>query len=223
MIKTAMACWIKKSWSFWVFRFENHCLMALAAAVLFGCAPRAAENPAPANRPLFEDIHGKMQNPWKTPDDHVATVWVFTTFDCPVANAYAPSINRIARRYGQKKVRFFFVHIDPEELTVAKARKHAREYGYDTAPVLIDTNHALVRHAGATVTPEAAVFTHDGTRVYRGRIDNWYADFGKKRRRPTVHDLKDVLDKLIAGRPVVPRVTEPVGCMIFELEAAKKK
>jgi hypothetical protein len=49
---------------------------------------------------------------------------------------------------------------------------------------------------------------------YRGRIDNQYAALGKPRRVVTVHDLRDALDALVAGRPVVHPETEAFGCVI---------
>ena len=42
-------------------------------------------------------------------------------------------------------------------------RQHAREYGH-TCPVVLDREHALVRRAGATMVPEAALFAPDGAR-----------------------------------------------------------
>jgi hypothetical protein len=209
---------MRKNWNLSASRFRGLAGLLLACVMAVGCVPMAIDGPGLAGGPLFKDITGQTQDPWHTPSGSVATVWVFTTFDCPVANGYAPSINKIASDFAKQKVRFFFVHVDPEELTVAKAQKHAREYSYTTAPILIDEHHDLVKRAGAKTTPEVAVFTPGGAMVYRGRIDNWYAGFGKKRPRPTVHDLRDVLTKLVNGEAVVPRVTEPVGCMIFELE-----
>ena len=77
-------------------------------------------------------------------------------------------------------------------------RKHAREFGL-TLPVLIDAKHELVSAAGITRTPEVAVFTPDGTLAYRGRIDDRYAGFGKKRPVPTQRDLRDALTAIAAG------------------------
>ena len=78
----------------------------------------------------------------------------------------------------------------------------------------------LARVAGATITPEAAVFAHgagEPTLVYRGRIDDRYVDLGRARPAPTVRDLDDVLDAIGAGVPVRFRSTEAVGCVIADL------
>ena len=80
----------------------------------------------------------------------------------------------------------------------------------------LDPRHQLVAATGVTTTPEVAVVTADGRIVYRGRIDDLYADLGKKRRAPGRRDLREALSAVLAGRPVkVPR-TEAVGCSIPE-------
>jgi hypothetical protein len=66
----------------------------------------------------------------------------------------------------------------------------------------------------AKATPEAAVLDSNGLLMYRGRIDNWYADFGRYRQQATVHDLRDALDAILAGKKIPTPVTKPVGCPI---------
>ena len=59
---------------------------------------------------------------------------------------------------------------------------------------------AIAERAKATVTPQAVVVGPGGIVKYRGRIDNQYAALGKPRRVVTVHDLRDALDAVLAGR-----------------------
>jgi len=85
---------------------------------------------------------------------------------------------------------------------------------------LRDPRHELVRLAGATVTPEVAVFVahpSEPRMVYRGRIDDRAVDFGRSRPEARTRDLADVLDALRAGRTLTPRTTTAVGCVIAEL------
>ena len=81
----------------------------------------------------------------------------------------------------------------------------------------MDPQHQLVQLTGATVTPEVAVLTSDGLMPYLGRIDNWYADLGKKRREATRRDLRLVLTALLEGKPIQPARTLAVGCDIPSL------
>ncbi len=127
-----------------------------------------------------------------------------------MSNGYAPELNRIAASH--TNFAFYIVQVDPE-LTPAVARDHARQY-HLSMPVLLDPKHQLVKLAHATVTPEAVVFGKHGEVLYRGRIDDTYAAFGKKRPSARQHDLIDALDAIPTGPPVKLKETKAIGCLI---------
>ena len=52
-----------------------------------------------------------------------------------------------------------------------------------------------------------------GDVLYRGRIDDNYAAFGKKRASARQHDLIDALDALATGRPVKFKETKAIGVL----------
>jgi hypothetical protein len=58
------------------------------------------------------------------------------------------------------------------------------------------------------------VIDSSGTVRYRGRINNFYAALGKPRQQVAVHDLRDALEALMAGRPILNPETEALGCFI---------
>ncbi len=91
-----------------------------------------------------------------------------------------------------------------------------QEYKYVCRAVR-DPKHTLVKLAGATVTPEAAVFTPAGEMIYRGRIDDTVPQYGKARSAPTTRDLENALTAALAGRPVPNPRTTAVGCFIADL------
>jgi len=162
------------------------------------------------------DIDG---NPWSPTEvsDQRAHCILFITLDCPIANAYAPEIGRIIRQYAPRGVQFFLAHVDPAA-TPGLIRKHMEDYGYDgltQTPVILDHGQDLARATGATITPEAALLTPDGL-AYRGRIDNLFADLGKKRRAATEKDLRAALDSVLNGGRPDPARTEAVGCYLPE-------
>jgi thiol-disulfide isomerase/thioredoxin len=141
-----------------------------------------------------------------------ATVLFFIAHDCPIANSYAPEINRICAEYAARRIGCYVVYVEPD-LPARMAREHAKAYGY-SCPALLDPGHVLVKKAGATVTPEAAVFAPGGRLLYRGRIDDQYLDFGKSHLQPTTRDLRSALDCVVAGKPVRNPCTKAVGCFI---------
>jgi hypothetical protein len=179
-----------------------------------GCsAPPPGDNPPPLGFSL-RDVAGVEHHPFADPAVK-AVALVFVLCDCPIANGYAPEINRLCAEYAPRGVRFFLVQVD-EGLSSRAAAEHAREFGY-TCPVVVDAARALVQRAGARMSPEVAVFAPDGERKYLGRIDDLYADLGKRRAAATSHDLRDALDAVLAGRSVPRPVTQAVGCFIPSL------
>ena len=143
-----------------------------------------------------------------------ANVVIFITNDCPIANAYAPEIQAIMRDYSPRGAAFFLVHVDPD-LTSEKAKQHAADFGYQCR-ILLDPKHLLVKRLEADITPEAFVISPGGV-AYRGRIDDLFADLGKKRRQARNRDLRNALAAVLAGKPVPNSKTEAVGCYIPEL------
>ena len=141
-----------------------------------------------------------------------AAVLVFTTTDCPIANAYVPELNRIAAEYGPRGVRLTLVQVDPD-LTAEDAAGHAADYRI-AARVLLDPGHRLVSAAGATHTPEAAVYDAAGRLRYRGRIDDRFAALGDRRAVAGDRTLRDALDAVLGGGEVPAERTDVVGCRI---------
>jgi hypothetical protein len=141
-------------------------------------------------------------------------VLVFTSIECPISNRYAPEIRRLQKDFAARGVRLSLVFANPQE-TPGAIREHVKAFGYD-ANVIRDTGSDLVKRTGVTVTPEAAVFDARGRLVYRGRIDDRYADVGIDRQTATTHDLEDAVAATLAGRAVQPARTRAVGCYLAD-------
>jgi len=160
------------------------------------------------------DLDGRAVDPLAVTGAR-AHVLVFTTTDCPISNRYAPEITRLAAAYAARGVRFWIVYPVPAD-TPEKIRAHVERFGLGL-PVARDTAFALVRRTGVTVTPEVAVIDARGEMAYRGRVDDRYVDFGVDRPAPTTRDLDQALTSLLAGRPVEPKTTRAVGCILSDL------
>ncbi|HLK15776.1 MAG TPA: redoxin family protein [Fimbriimonadaceae bacterium] len=138
---------------------------------------------------------------------------VFITHDCPICNAYAPELRRIADSYAKKGASVELVYAEPN-LTLAEAKSHAKAYSYTGLKTFLDPTAILAKASGVTVTPEAAVYGANGSLLYRGRIDDQYVAFGKQRARVTSHDLRIALDAALRHHPLAHPRTEAVGCFI---------
>jgi thiol-disulfide isomerase/thioredoxin len=148
-----------------------------------------------------------------------ALVVIFVLPDCPICNSYIPEFNRLHQQFAPRGAPIVLVHIDPE-ITDQRARRHALEFQIG-CPVTLDKYHLYADQAGATIAPEAAVFSPSGDLLYRGRIDDQYAGLGKRRTQVTSHDLRDALEAILADKPVPNPRTEAVGCPIPEISTGK--
>ncbi|HVO56837.1 MAG TPA: hypothetical protein VMT51_03990 [Dongiaceae bacterium] len=142
------------------------------------------------------------------------TVLIFMRTDCPISNRYAPVIEKLFQTYGLR-VRFWLVYPDAKE-TAAQISAHQKEFHLSAAP-LRDIHLRLASLAGATMTPEAAVFNRGARLIYHGRIDNLYIDATRARANPTSNDLEDAIRASLAGKSVTPDHTAAVGCYIADV------
>jgi thiol-disulfide isomerase/thioredoxin len=154
-------------------------------------------------------LDGRVIDPFA--GDVRAAAFVFIHPDCPVSNRYAPELNRLHDEYAGRGVRLFAVYPGRED-DEAAIRAHYKAYGL-RATALRDPDFRLAHLAGATMTPEAAVFVKEQL-VYRGRIDDRAPRLGVWRPAPGVRDLADVLARVTAGETPPFRATQAVGCYI---------
>lgn len=195
-------------------------LVALAPAMLLcACTGPAEPEPKPAisdagfpiDQPLV-DIDGIQHGKLASPAHGKWTGLIFVRTDCPVSNQYAPEIKRICAEYDTRGMQCLLVYADAYD-TIDAVRKHRADFGY-SLPAILDPAHALVARAGATITPEVALYGPGATLAYSGRIDNLYTELGRPRQQVTEHDLRDALDDLIAGHAVRKPRTPATGCFI---------
>jgi peroxiredoxin len=149
-------------------------------------------------------------------------VVIFTANHCPTAQAYEDRIIQLVKDYKSKRVEV--VGISPNDPKAV----HLNELGYTDLsdsfeemkirakdkgfnfPYLYDGDTETVSHAyGPVSTPHAFVFDKDRRLRYVGRIDN-----NERIRKATVHDLRNALDALLAGKPVPVEQTKTFGCSI---------
>lgn len=181
---------------------------------LLALSPAFTPVAAAVDNVRIEALDGTLVDPLKVPSTVKASVFIFVSVDCPVSNRYAPEVKRLHDTFAAKGVAFTLVYPNPAE-SAGQIREHLKAYSYPIA-ALRDTKQALAKRADVTITPEVAVFTHDGTLAYRGRIDDRYVSLGVERPAATVHDLADALTSILAGTPVRAPRTQAVGCYVAD-------
>jgi hypothetical protein len=190
----------------------------LASIGIYGCQRAADRSSPPLEQPAVKeltvaDIDGKSHALFAS--SVKGTLLLFVLQDCPIANAYAPKLQRICDDYTGRGIAVYFVQVDPAA-TVETLRQHAQDYDL-RGPILHDRAHELVRFTGASVTPQAVLYDQDGQRVYSGRIDDQYVALGAKRPAAGQDDLVLALEALLEGKPIEPGETKAIGCYIADL------
>ena len=175
--------------------------LGFAIALMSGCTGLSTHN-------LFDGKKGEVN------------VLVFSSTDCPIANALAPELERIHNDIAKRGGELFLVHVW-EGRTCKDADEHAKAYGL-TMKVLIDTDHELVKRYNATVTPEAVVIRYDRNGkpvvVYQGLLNNLFDSPGNRRDEATKHYLRDAIDLAFANKIVSPAYRAPSGCVIENMQ-----
>jgi peroxiredoxin len=184
-------------------------LLSIGIVWLAGCTSNSAVHRSP--QVVVADLKGRTVNPFQGAQAK-AVVFFFVRTDCPISNRYTPEIERLASTYEKEGVVSWLVYPEAGN-SVEDIEQHRKDY-HLSLQALRDPQHALVKFARVTVTPEVAVFIPDGHELYRGRIDDRYVDFGKERPAPTTRDLDEVLKAVIGAKPIGKTVTRAVGCYI---------
>lgn len=158
----------------------------------------------------FRTLEGATVEPFS--GSHAISAFVFVHPDCPVSSRYAPELNRLHAEFSARGVALYLVYPGRDDAEHVIKEHYA---AFDLrAPALRDPQYRLADLAGATMTPEAAVFAAGRRLIYRGRIDDRAVRLGVWRAAASQRDLATVLDRLARGDAVAPFTTQAVGCYI---------
>ena len=160
----------------------------------------------------FETISGQTIKPFEQKETK-GIVLLFVSRECPVANGYQPAIRKLTETYSAKGFTFFQIHPDPDT-TVKQAKKHVEDFEIKSS-VVIDADQAIAKSVKAKITPEAFVISKSGAVLYRGRIDDSWARYGRRKTEGLSYDLKNALEDVLANREVKVKETKALGCHIY--------
>ena len=147
-----------------------------------------------------------------TKEPLIATVHVFLKENGPIVIYHTKTLSKLHEQYAEKGIAFCG-YVSTSKATAQSVAAFKAKF---LIPFIIkpDANLRIAHQFDAQVTPEVVVLNRDGMALYRGRIDNTYVDFGKRRRVTTSHDLRDVLETLAKGEDLEPTITKAIGCLI---------
>ena len=187
--------------------------------ILTGSATVGGVSERPAGRPVIEpiDLHGSTGTVHRVGGrtQSPATIVVYLSSTCPISRAYLPMLKRLQQAAEGRGVKLLVIQTDTDSGL-------AKELGSDVA-VICESAHlthtALRSQLRPTHVPESFVIDSEGRLCYRGRIDDGYVDVGRRRFRVTSRDLARAVDTVLAGRSRSLVSTQPIGCVLEEVES----
>lgn len=171
------------------------------------------QSPAPAQLPVLDvrAVDGRFVSLTPTASNG-ATAVVFYSTECPISNAFSPTLQAITTAHADQPLTVVGVCVDAD-LKADEVAKHAHEFGLNF-PVVQDRDGSITARFAAKVTPEAFVYDANRNLRYRGRIDDQFADRGKRNARPQTNELRDAVAAILGGREVAASEVAAVGCPV---------
>ncbi|MDF9800654.1 peroxiredoxin [Catalinimonas alkaloidigena] len=149
-------------------------------------------------------------------EDNEAVVVIFTSNYCPYAKLYDRRISSLFDTYRQQGVKFILINPNnpsqsPSDSPTEMAKK-VKDLRWNV-PYLVDDKQEAADLFNVQKTPEAFVMQNRGDDyqiLYRGSID----DNPQVASDVSHHYLKDAIDAVLQGKPILNDSTHPTGCMI---------
>jgi peroxiredoxin len=163
-------------------------------------------------------IDGKSWSLANDAKDKKAVVVVFIGTQCPINNAYMPTLVVLDKKYRDQGVQFVAINANHHD-TLDVIRKHAKKYELPF-PVLRDEKNRVADQLGAERHPTAILLDADRVVRYHGRIDDQFG-IGYSRPAPTRRDLATAIDEVLAGKSVTNAKTPIEGCFITKAPRPK--
>ncbi len=138
---------------------------------------------------------------------------IFDCNTCPYSKAYSERIIALNKKYAP--LEYQVIAINPNDPSKSQGDsfeemvKVAKKKGYNF-PYLADESQSVAKTFGATNTPHVFILTKDLKVSYIGAID----DNARNADAVTKKYVEDVVDAMIAGKPVPFTKTKAIGCGI---------
>ena len=137
----------------------------------------------------------------------------FLLDECRISQNITNEINYITEHFADPQFNYngFFPKTSSTE---EKIENFIADY-HLTIACFTDYDKLKTKFYGATIAPEVVVYDEKNQKlIYRGRINNSFAELGRRRRVVTSYDLRTVLEDVLNQRKVKIEETKAIGCYI---------
>lgn len=141
-----------------------------------------------------------------------ATVLFFLSPTCPLCIDYALTISELQKEFQSEKINMKGIFSGSDH-TEEEKQTYLQTY-QPLIPIINDTANLFVKKYKATITPEVIVINQNGNIVYRGAIDNWVMELGRRKPKATKFYLKDAIRSILEEKNIAVSETNPIGCLI---------
>ena len=139
-------------------------------------------------------------------------VYAFVAEDCPISIFMASSLRNVADIYADK-INFYLVF--PFSTSTSKTATAFKTKNQLTQFInKVDKEQRITKKLGATITPEVVITGENDTILYQGRINDAYAQPGKRKHIYTNNDLATALENILNGGEMPKPWKRAVGCFI---------
>jgi len=141
------------------------------------------------------------------------TLFVLLSPECPLCKNYSAVLNKIKVQFSTELGVYGIV--PGKAYSIKDVNEFVKDYKINF-PIYIDSKKELTTYMGGKVTPEVILMTKQGDVIYRGAIDDWVSDLGKKKLIVSNEYLKTAIIEYLQNQTVSIKSVEPKGCLINE-------
>lgn len=144
-------------------------------------------------------------------DSSKALVVMFICNHCPYVQAIEERILKLAHSYETQDAQFIAISSNDAEKypddSFEGLQKNWKEKEFQF-PYLYDETQEVAHSFGALCTPDFFVYNEKRELTYRGRLD----DSWKEPEKVSREELREAVDRIIAGQPPLEKQNPSMGC-----------
>ena len=131
--------------------------------------------------------------------------------DCPISEKYGFRIAQLEKKYSKEGILFIYNYVG-QIRAKESSESDLKKFGF-TGPYFIDSKQTIINALSVKTTGEVFILTPNRQVVYRGPVDDQF-HLLKSAIKPKVNYVSDMLDNIVSGGKIIPKVIPAPGCIV---------